>query len=120
MDDEKKPDESAETPDEERISWHPAFFEAIQMELVEENIWLKNLDNKLDAPEMRRGTTEIYRQGKAARIKAYLDVITKANKGTGYYTGQCAGYRIMYDDSLLPVIVRYPYAVTTISIVPAI
>ena len=29
---------------------------------------------------MRRVTTEIYRQGKAVRIKAYLDVIVKANK----------------------------------------
>jgi hypothetical protein len=46
----------------------------------EENIWLKDLDNKLDAPEMRRITAEIERQGKAARIKAYLDVIIRANK----------------------------------------
>jgi hypothetical protein len=45
----------------------------------EENIWLKDLDNRLDAPEMRRITTEIKRQGKAARIKAYFDVITRAN-----------------------------------------
>ena len=47
---------------------------------ADENIWLKDLDNKLEAPEIRRITTEIFRQGKAARIKAYLDVITKANK----------------------------------------
>jgi len=47
--------------------------------LEEENIWLKDLDNRLDAPEMRRITAEIYRQGKAVRIKAYLDVITRAN-----------------------------------------
>jgi hypothetical protein len=46
----------------------------------EENIWLKDLDNKLDVPELRRITAEIRAQGKAARIKAYLDVITKANK----------------------------------------
>jgi len=47
----------------------------------EENIWLRDLDKKLDVPEMRRITTEIYRQGKdkAARIAAYLDVITRAN-----------------------------------------
>jgi len=46
----------------------------------EENIWLKDLDNKLNLPEFRRITAEIQRQGKAARIKAYLYVITKANK----------------------------------------
>jgi hypothetical protein len=46
----------------------------------EENIWLKDLDNKLDVPEMRRITTEIKIQGKAVRIKAYLDVITRANR----------------------------------------
>ena len=47
----------------------------------DENIWLKDLDNKLDAPELRRITTKIKRQGKdkAARIKAYLDVIARAN-----------------------------------------
>ena len=45
----------------------------------EENIWLKDLDNKLDAIEIRRITGEIHRQGKAARIKAYLDAITRAN-----------------------------------------
>jgi hypothetical protein len=45
----------------------------------EENIWLKDLDNRLDAPEIKRITTEIKRQGKAARIKAYFDVITRAN-----------------------------------------
>ena len=46
---------------------------------AEENIWLKDLDNKLDVPELQRITAEIARQGKAARIKAYLDVITRAN-----------------------------------------
>ena len=45
-----------------------------------ENIWLKGLDNRLDPPELRRITDEIWRQGKAARIRAYLDVITKVNK----------------------------------------
>jgi len=45
-----------------------------------ENIWLKDLDNKLEPPEMRQITAEIRRQGKAARIKAYLDVIAKANR----------------------------------------
>jgi hypothetical protein len=48
----------------------------------EENIWLKDLDNKLDASDIRRITMEIHRRGKnnAARIKAYLDAITKANR----------------------------------------
>jgi hypothetical protein len=45
-----------------------------------ENMWLKDLDNRLEASEIQRITAEILRQGKAARIKAYLDVITKANK----------------------------------------
>ena len=46
---------------------------------AEENIWLKDLDNRLDMPELERVTTEIRRQDKAERLKAYLDVITKAN-----------------------------------------
>jgi hypothetical protein len=47
----------------------------------EENIWLKDLDNKLDLPEMRQITNEIQKLGKdkAARIEAYLDVIARAN-----------------------------------------
>jgi hypothetical protein len=45
-----------------------------------ENIWLKNLDNRLEASGIRRITDKIYEQGKAARIKAYLNVITEANK----------------------------------------
>jgi len=47
---------------------------------VDENIWLKELDNRLDAPQIRRITTEIVRLGKDARIKAYLDVIMRANR----------------------------------------
>jgi hypothetical protein len=47
---------------------------------AEENIWLKDLDNRLDAPEMRRITDYILKQGTAARLGAYLDVITRANK----------------------------------------
>jgi hypothetical protein len=48
----------------------------------EKNIWLKDLDNNLDLPELRRITTEINGQGKekAARLKAYFDVITRANR----------------------------------------
>jgi hypothetical protein len=43
----------------------------------DENIWLKDLDNRLKAPEIQRVTAEIQKQGKAARIKAYLDVIIR-------------------------------------------
>jgi hypothetical protein len=45
-----------------------------------ENIWLKDLDNELKAPEIRRITAEILRQGKSAQIGAYLDAISRANK----------------------------------------
>ena len=47
---------------------------------AEENIWLRDLDNKLEANEIRQVTKEIAKQTKNARVKAYLDVITKANK----------------------------------------
>jgi len=48
----------------------------------EENIWLRDLDNRLKPPEMRQITTEIQKLGKdkAARIQAYLDVIARANR----------------------------------------
>ena len=45
----------------------------------EENLWLRDLDNRLDAAEMGRITAEIRRLGKAARISAYLYAITRAN-----------------------------------------
>jgi len=46
-----------------------------------ENIWLKDLDKKLDLPELRRIAEEVKGLGKekAARIEAYLYVIRKAN-----------------------------------------
>ncbi|GHU02798.1 hypothetical protein FACS1894147_05510 [Spirochaetia bacterium] len=47
---------------------------------AEENIWLKDLSNKLDVPEIRRIAEAIQRQGKAAR--AYLDAIFRANLAT--------------------------------------
>jgi predicted transposase YdaD len=47
---------------------------------ADENLWLKELDNRLGVADIRRITAEIQRQGKAARIRAYLDVISKANK----------------------------------------
>ncbi|MDR1046699.1 MAG: hypothetical protein LBL64_02920, partial [Treponema sp.] len=46
-----------------------------------ENLWLKNLDNGLNVEEIRRITEEIARLGKAARIKAYVDAIMRANVG---------------------------------------
>ena len=47
----------------------------------EENIWLKDLDKKLDLTERKRIAAEIKKLGKdkAARIKAYLYVIQRAN-----------------------------------------
>jgi len=46
-----------------------------------ENIWLKDLHNKLNPPEYMRITSEIQRQGKekVVRIMAYFDAITRAN-----------------------------------------
>ena len=46
---------------------------------TEENLWLKEL-NFLDLTEMHRILTEINKQGKVARITAYLDVIARANE----------------------------------------
>ena len=46
---------------------------------ADENIWLKDLDNKLNALDLGRITVKIFKQGKAARVKAYLDVILRAN-----------------------------------------
>jgi len=47
---------------------------------ADDNLWLKRLRNKLAPKEMRRLLAEISRQGKAARVGAYLDVIARANK----------------------------------------
>jgi hypothetical protein len=49
---------------------------------AEENRWLKNLSNKLDAPELSRIYIEISRIDKAVKIAAYLDAILRANAGT--------------------------------------
>ncbi|MDR0313120.1 MAG: hypothetical protein LBI14_05950 [Treponema sp.] len=46
---------------------------------AEENLWLRGLDSRLGATELDQVTAEAENQGKAARLKAYLDVITKAN-----------------------------------------
>jgi hypothetical protein len=44
-----------------------------------ENLWLKNLSDKLDYSAFRQINAEINRQDKAARIAAYLNVIVRAN-----------------------------------------
>ncbi|MDR0313558.1 MAG: hypothetical protein LBI14_08165 [Treponema sp.] len=46
---------------------------------TKENMWLKDLNNRLGVSDMDQVTDEIRKQKKAARIRAYLDVITKAN-----------------------------------------
>ena len=45
----------------------------------EENLWLRDLRYKLAPQEIRRVFAEISRQGKTARVRAYLDVISRAN-----------------------------------------
>ena len=44
-----------------------------------ENIWLKDLNNNLDAPEISRLLTKIHRHSSGAQIGIYLDVVTRAN-----------------------------------------
>ena len=44
-----------------------------------ENLWLKGLDNRLGTKEIQDVAAEIQRRGKAAKIKRYLDAITRAN-----------------------------------------
>ena len=45
----------------------------------EENLWLKDLDNRLGVDEMVHLLGESRRRGNAARIGAYLDVVIRAN-----------------------------------------
>jgi hypothetical protein len=45
----------------------------------EDNLWLRDLDNRLDAAETGRLTAKIHKLGKAAQIGAYLYAIMKAN-----------------------------------------
>ncbi|MCL2231940.1 MAG: hypothetical protein FWB99_02570 [Treponema sp.] len=47
---------------------------------AEENLWLKELDNRLTALQMRRLTEEIWRLGNAAQIAAYINAIMQANQ----------------------------------------
>jgi hypothetical protein len=44
-----------------------------------ENLWLKNLDNRLDGQRLQRLDVAIDRCGNAEQIKAYLDIIARAN-----------------------------------------
>jgi len=46
---------------------------------AEENLWLKNLSNRLDTEEFRQIRDEASRQDKSVRIAAYLDAIIRAN-----------------------------------------
>ena len=47
---------------------------------AEENIWLKELDNRLSALQLHRVLEEIGRFGKSVQTKAYLDIVMRANK----------------------------------------
>jgi hypothetical protein len=46
---------------------------------ADENLWLKSLSDELNSLEVTRISEEIIRHEKAARITAYLNVITQAN-----------------------------------------
>ena len=46
---------------------------------AEENLWLKELDNRLNPLRIRRLAEEIGRLGNYAHIAAYIDAIMKAN-----------------------------------------
>ena len=46
---------------------------------VEENLWLRDLDDKLSAKESGCLLLEVHRQGKGARIQAYINAIIRAN-----------------------------------------
>jgi len=46
---------------------------------AEENLWLKELDNRLNPQRIQRLTEEVWRLGKEARIAAYIDAIMQAN-----------------------------------------
>jgi hypothetical protein len=46
---------------------------------VEENLWLAQLDNRLDSDRARRIIRELDRQDKAERMAAYIDAVYTAN-----------------------------------------
>jgi hypothetical protein len=66
----------------------------------DENIWLKDLDNKLELSELRRIRAEIWKQGrdKAARIKAYLYVVNRANIKNLLEAGRMSDYELTIDE----------------------
>jgi hypothetical protein len=66
----------------------------------DENIWLKDLDNKLELSELRRIRAEIWKQGrdKAARIKAYLYVVKRANIKNLLEAGKMSDYELTIDE----------------------
>jgi len=47
---------------------------------AEENLWLKELDNRLTALQIRRLAEEIWRLGNAAHIAAYINAVMQANQ----------------------------------------
>jgi hypothetical protein len=47
----------------------------------EENMWLRDLSDRLDVPEIRRITGEISRQGKGAGVRSYVEAIFGGNLG---------------------------------------
>ena len=48
----------------------------------DENLWLKDLSDRLDIPAINRVAAEVQRQGKGARLRAYLNAIAQANAET--------------------------------------
>jgi hypothetical protein len=59
----------------------------------DENLWLKSLDNRLGKQELKRIGAVAQKYGKTSRIKAYIDVIAKANK-------ECLNEVMMSDSAL--------------------
>jgi hypothetical protein len=45
----------------------------------DENLWLKNLSNKLDVPEIRKIEKELEQNDRYAKMRAYMDAISRAN-----------------------------------------
>jgi len=44
-----------------------------------ENLWLKNLSNRLGVPEIRKIDKELERNDRYAKMRAYIDAISRAN-----------------------------------------
>ena len=61
------------------------------------------MDNNLDTREIRRILGEIYRQGKAARIRTYLDIITRANIDNVREALKMSNTALTFEDVLLEV-----------------